>query len=164
MRSEFGERLYEARKSAGLTQAALAKSVGMSQPTYSDLEKNGQGSSYTSAIANKCGVVSLWLETGDGPKFAAAANITAPSPRLTATGSESKHPLANIDKAQEATNDVASIERLMADLATYLEQMDDYARDNAADVLRRLTTKPEEHARAAALFSTAFQSGKRKAA
>ena len=66
--------------------------------------------------------------------------------------------------ALPAINNEATIDRLMAGLADYLVQMDDYARDNAADVLQRLTRKPEEHARAAALFATAFQSGKRKAA
>lgn len=79
-------------------------------------------------------------------------------------GSASNQPPALVDTSPTAINNIASIEQLMAGLSDYLVQMDDYARDNAADVLRRLTAKPEEHARAAALFATAFQSGKRRAA
>lgn len=66
--------------------------------------------------------------------------------------------------ASPPTAQAATPEQLMKGLAVYLEQMDDYARRHAADVLRSLTEAPEEHARAAAMFSTAFQSGKRKSA
>ncbi len=66
MRSEFGNRLYQARKQAGLTQSQLAKAVGMSQGTYAELEKTGQGSSYTPAIAGVCNVSVEWLAYGQG--------------------------------------------------------------------------------------------------
>ena len=70
MRSEFGQRLYEARKSIpGLTQAKIAKAVGMSQSNYADLESFGQGSAFTPAIAAFCGVSVEWLAYGKGDKF-----------------------------------------------------------------------------------------------
>jgi len=57
-----------------------------------------------------------------------------------------------------------SIEQLLEGLAAYLAPMDDDARDDAGDVLKKLAHKPENHARAAAMLTTAFHSGKRKAA
>ncbi len=56
------------------------------------------------------------------------------------------------------------IETLMAGLSAYLAQMDHDARDDAGDVLRKLAAKPENHARAAAMFAAAFQQRRRKVA
>lgn len=70
MRSDFGNRLLQARKHAKLTQVELAKRVGMSQGTYAELEKNGNGSSYTPAIAEVCGVSTNWLAYNKGEMVA----------------------------------------------------------------------------------------------
>jgi hypothetical protein len=56
------------------------------------------------------------------------------------------------------------IETLMAGLSAYLMKMDHDARDDAGDVLRKLAAKPENHARAAAMFAAAFQQRRRKVA
>lgn len=65
-RSEFGWRLYEARKRAGLTQVELAKRAGFgSQGSIAELEKLGQGSSHTPMLATALGVTPEWLATGD---------------------------------------------------------------------------------------------------
>lgn len=77
MRSEFGQRLFEARKHAKLTQTQLALAVGMSQGTYGELERIGQGSSYTPAIAEKCGVDVNWLAYGNGQMVKNAGNLDA---------------------------------------------------------------------------------------
>lgn len=66
MRSEFCQRLFEARKSATLTQSQLSKDVGMTQGNYAELERAGQGSSFTPAIADRCGVSVNWLAYGKG--------------------------------------------------------------------------------------------------
>lgn len=66
MSTDFGNRLKSARKHAGLTQAQLAKKVGIGQSTLAELEKAGQGSSHAPAIANACRVSALWLATGSG--------------------------------------------------------------------------------------------------
>lgn len=104
MRSEFGQRLFEARTGAKLTQAKLAAAVGMKQPTYSELEKVGQGSAYTSAIANACGVNPLWLETGIGKK-----ELTSTSPSVYwSTNSD----LTQAQQAQEAINLISNVSEI----------------------------------------------------
>ncbi len=85
MRSEFGSRLYIARKYAKLTQSELAKRVGMSQPNLAELESKGQASGLTPAIAIVCGVSVQWLAYGIGgmtdtvPQGAPTVEITQPS-------------------------------------------------------------------------------------
>lgn len=71
MRTEFGQRLLEARKAAKLTQVQLAKAAGMSQANYAELEKSGQGSAFTPKIAYLCGVSVEWLAYGTGEMNAA---------------------------------------------------------------------------------------------
>lgn len=66
MRSEFGQRLLQARKHAQMTQVQAAKAVGMSQGTYAELEREGKGSSYTVSLAKQFGVNPEWLATGIG--------------------------------------------------------------------------------------------------
>lgn len=66
MNSEFGQRLKTARKAAKMTQADLAKKVGIGQSTVAELEKTGNGSSHTPAIADALGVAALWLANGEG--------------------------------------------------------------------------------------------------
>jgi len=109
MRSEFGQRLRTARTRAGMTQSKIAELVGMKQATYSELEKIGQGSAFTPAIADKFGVAVNWLAYGAGEMLPATAtvNITAPSPTLVATVSASKQPISSAVPAQVATNSVA---------------------------------------------------------
>lgn len=60
----FGKRLQKARKDAGFTQQSVAKKIGMSQGTLAELERDGQGSSYTPALAALYGVDPLYLATG----------------------------------------------------------------------------------------------------
>ena len=67
MSTEFGARLKQARKHAGLTQMELAKLVGVSQGTISELEKIGYGSAYAYQIAINCDVFPRWLTEGAGP-------------------------------------------------------------------------------------------------
>lgn len=69
-RSEFGARLYEARKEAGLTQEQVASALGISQGTLSQAEKEGEGSVHVAALASMLRVNPLWLATGEGPKKA----------------------------------------------------------------------------------------------
>lgn len=95
-------------------------------------------------IETSTGYNAQWIISGKGPQKINSPPDAAPDQRQSAPGP-------------------ANIEQLMAGLAEYLMEMDDYARGNAADVLRRLAANPKEHARAANLFATAFQSGKRKA-
>lgn len=65
-RSEYGSRLKQARKHAGLTQKQLAARAGMSQGNLSELETVAQSSGMTLQLAAACGVNAHWLATGDG--------------------------------------------------------------------------------------------------
>lgn len=66
-RSEFGARLFKARKFAKLTQAQLSKKAGgPGQSTIAELELSGMGSSHTAQLANACGVRPEWLSDGSG--------------------------------------------------------------------------------------------------
>lgn len=70
MTTDFGKRLKEARKHAGLTQQQLAKRVGISQSTIAELERTGSGSSHVSTMAVTMRVSAIWLEKGVGDMLA----------------------------------------------------------------------------------------------
>ena len=70
MATEYGLRLREARKEAGLTQEALSKKTGIPQSTISTAEREGSGSGDTPLYADACGVSALWLANGVGEKYA----------------------------------------------------------------------------------------------
>ncbi|OOS05974.1 Phage repressor protein C, contains Cro/C1-type HTH and peptisase s24 domains [Moraxella cuniculi DSM 21768] len=73
---ELKDRLKQARKQAGLTQADTAKRIGMAQGTYSALER---GESKSTAkivqIAELFGVNPQWLATGEGEQLTARARV-----------------------------------------------------------------------------------------
>ena len=72
-RTDFAERLVTARKRAGLSQAQLAKLVGVAQGTISEAETVALGSSKTPAMADALGVSAVWLSSGTGEMFAGVA-------------------------------------------------------------------------------------------
>lgn len=78
-RTEYGLRLFTARKHAELTQTALAKAVGMSQSAYQEAETTGLKSTYTAQLAAACGVSPQWLATGEGSMLGSTSE-----PRLEA--------------------------------------------------------------------------------
>lgn len=64
---KYGERLKAARSSAGLSQAALADLVKISQANISKLEVgDATGSEFTVQFARACNVDAEWLATGEG--------------------------------------------------------------------------------------------------
>ncbi|WP_444893424.1 helix-turn-helix domain-containing protein [Microbulbifer sp. TRSA001] len=65
--TDLKDRLKEARKAAGKTQKQVAEAVGITQPSYSELE-NGRsyGTRYIAQIALHLGVNPVWLATGKG--------------------------------------------------------------------------------------------------
>lgn len=65
-RSEFGARLYQARKHAQLSQVKVAQLVGMSQSAYAQAEREGNGSTFVTRLAEALGVHADWLATGRG--------------------------------------------------------------------------------------------------
>jgi transcriptional regulator with XRE-family HTH domain len=89
-RTPFGQRLYDARKKAKLTQVKLAKAAGMAQGTLAELEWDGQGSSYTPMLAAACGVSAEWLagaaESSADPDWPFGSAITRAEWRLLPDG------------------------------------------------------------------------------
>lgn len=77
--STFGERLREARGDKGLSQAALARLVGVKQPTIAELESQGKGSSKTPLLAKALGVNPIWLSEGKGSKQEPASSLVVHS-------------------------------------------------------------------------------------
>lgn len=78
-RTLFGERLVQSRKHAKFTQINAAKAVNMSQGTLAELEREGQGSSYTAQLAVLYEVNPSWLATGKGDMFKSPAHIIEPN-------------------------------------------------------------------------------------
>jgi len=65
--SHLGERLIQARKLRGTSQAELARRAGVSQPTISDLESGAQaGTRKAPELAHALKVDLSWLLTGRG--------------------------------------------------------------------------------------------------
>jgi len=79
-RSDYGQRLLDARKRKGLTQTQVAKLAGISQGTYGELEKKGLGSAYNATFAKIYGVDPSWLETGEGDMLQ-MTNVSPAQPR-----------------------------------------------------------------------------------
>ena len=66
-RSPFGNRLYQGRIAAKMTQEQAAKAVGMkSQSTLAEAEVSGKRSGYTTQLAELYKVSAAWLATGKG--------------------------------------------------------------------------------------------------
>lgn len=74
-RSDFGTRLLLARQQAGISQTALAQKAGMSQSAYAQAEREGNGSAFTTQIADACGVNAGWLATGQGEMLSNVRSI-----------------------------------------------------------------------------------------
>ncbi|CAB3705951.1 putative HTH-type transcriptional regulator [Achromobacter ruhlandii] len=66
--STLGDRIKEARLSLGMSQAQLARKIGVSQGAIGHLERGRtQASSLLLRLASALGVSPVWLESGDVP-------------------------------------------------------------------------------------------------
>lgn len=72
-RSAFGQRMFKARKAAGLSIEQVAKKVGVSVSTLSQAENEGQGSALVVQFADLYGVSPWWLAVGQEPMRLASA-------------------------------------------------------------------------------------------
>jgi len=85
--STLGDRIKEARLSLGMSQAQLARKIGVSQGAIGHLEQGRtQASSLLLRLASALGVSPVWLESGDVPfsqadDDALAAKVRLGSPR-----------------------------------------------------------------------------------
>lgn len=69
----IGERIREERETQGISRAELAAFAGLAKTTLSDLEAGAsKSSSALHKIAERLGVATRWLETGQGAKHRVA--------------------------------------------------------------------------------------------
>ncbi|KRW62357.1 LexA family transcriptional regulator [Pseudomonas sp. TTU2014-080ASC] len=86
----YAKRLKAARKHAKLTQGELAKKVGITQTSISDLEtEKSASSSFNASIAMHCGVSAIWLETGIGEM----TNLHSPPAQQAVNGNVEGEPV-----------------------------------------------------------------------
>jgi len=86
--STLKDRLIEARKEAGLSQAGLAKLAGCGQTTVASIENGrNQGSTALARIAEVLHVEALWLSEGRGEKRR-SKDTTQPDPANVAPAVE----------------------------------------------------------------------------
>lgn len=72
------DRLKSAMAEAGLKQVDIAKYIGVSPPTVSELVRGeSQSSTHLPKIARLLGVRALWLDTGQGPRYESADELSA---------------------------------------------------------------------------------------
>lgn len=137
-RTEYGARLFAARKHADMTQTALAKAAGMSQSAYQEAETTGLSSTYTAQLAEACGVSPQWLATGEGSMLAGAAESAPESARISGALDVLTKALIKADK-----NTRIALEPLLASMANEPED----AAKKSQLILRLLVTERDaQHA------------------
>lgn len=134
-RTEYGMRLFTARKHADLTQTTLAKDVGMSQSAYQEAETTGLKSTYTAQLAARCGVNPQWLATGEGSMLSGQPDKEASEYDLLADA------LKVLTKALQKSDKNARIalEPLLASMAKEPSE----APNKSRLILSLLVTKPD---------------------
>ncbi len=159
MATEYGTRLRQARKHAGLNQVQLAKKTGLAQSTISSAERLGSGSTDNAVYAKACGVSAHWLETGEGEMLptTATATIAAPSPTLQSYAQN--YPLAHIQQAQTAIKGVVSLDQGLDALIAHLGQVSPAKRAAVASVMTALIHDPDDAGMRAALAAMLTPSG-----
>jgi phage repressor protein C with HTH and peptisase S24 domain len=85
-RMELKDRLRQARKNAGLTQADLAERAGIKQASISEIERGlTRTSGYLVKLAQICGVDPVWLSDGSGSPESAFGTNVEQGPPITST-------------------------------------------------------------------------------
>lgn len=138
---EFRDRLKAARKHAKLTQKQLGEAVGMTQQSYQGLESGlTASSSYTTAIAVRCGVSPEWLALGTGEMV--------PAPPSQHAGFELEKILDAqrlLRRLHQITRDPADSEENIASLVVAYQVVDAESREphraDAVDLVQRLADK-----------------------
>jgi transcriptional regulator with XRE-family HTH domain len=83
-RTDFGKRVFRARKLAKMTQKQLAAAIGCGQTNIAAAENRSDGSTLTVAIASATGVSVEWLASGTGEMFSNGLE-SPPMPRIGLT-------------------------------------------------------------------------------
>ncbi len=141
MTTEYGSRLKQARKHAGLTQVALSKKTGVPQSTISTAEREGYGSGETPVYARACGVSAIWLGTGEG---AMTEQELTPVP------------------AQPMAQQQASFADAVRIIAAHLDAVDEATKRRAMGVLDDLATDTADFERIGRAAMAVIETGKRR--
>lgn len=107
----FADRMQTARKRIGLTQSEVAEHLGLTQPTVSTLEIDGERSAYLPAFARLYGVDVYWLYSGEGEM------LTGTGRRFSVEAEELARRLDRIDDP-DVKRRVYALSQLVADLGT----------------------------------------------
>ena len=83
MRSDFGQRMHDARKKAGLTQGEVAGTLGIGQSTIGVIETTANSSQHTPALAKLYGVDPYYLATGKTGNLASPAKTRELTTKLS---------------------------------------------------------------------------------
>lgn len=141
-RTPFGDRLYRARKYAGLSQEALAKAVDIAQSTLAEHEKTGISSGKTVQIAAICKVNSHWLATGEGEMELADTSIAGSAQTFTTASATLSTAVPSIAGGRLAMDLTAA----MQVIAYAAKSVDATARGYALDLIKLVVSNPEAHA------------------
>ena len=152
VRTNFGERLFKARKHAGLTQVELAKLAGIAQSTMTEAETTANGSTKVMQLAKATGVNPDWLATGKGEMLDRRYRLEDQT--TTVAVAQSSSPSYG---GLSATR--LSVTQLVLQLGEVLEQQDALTRVAIAPLLQRLASNPEERARISQMIGNAMGSG-----
>jgi transcriptional regulator with XRE-family HTH domain len=119
----LGSRLRWARQKTQLTQAAAAKSVGLSQPTLSDLENdNTKGTTSLLELAALYSVDVAWLKTGRGHAVSdSGENVKSPNTGIQSTLSMQS---AREERARLLTDSLLDVSSEMRGLIDKLVEAD----------------------------------------
>jgi transcriptional regulator with XRE-family HTH domain len=107
----FAERMQIARKRIGLTQSEVAERLGLTQPTVSGLEIDGERSAYLPAFARLYGVDVYWLYSGEGDMLKGTGR------RFSVEAEDLARLLDSIEDP-EVKRRVYALSQLVADLGT----------------------------------------------
>lgn len=107
-RTEFGQRVWAARKHAGLSQEELGRRVGLTQSGIVHLETAGDSSNKTAQIARECGVRVMWLAKGEEP-------MLGPEDGTQAAELIASEAVASYAASPNSANDYRTIAHTMAD-------------------------------------------------
>lgn len=136
MATEYGTRLRQSRRNAGLTQVELSEKTGIAQSTISTAERQGAKSSDTAIYAQACGVNAYWLATGKDSADQRSIDY------------EENQPLARVERAQAATNLVAESTKLcplssaIATIAALMESLPADDKTTVESLITNMLRKP----------------------
>ena len=136
----------------------LARAIGTPKSHISAMAagRRGVGDDIAGKIERHYGKPEGWFDL----------TITTPNVKwsLEPENIKQNQPLALTDKAQVATNNVATLAQITKGLSAYFEAMDASTRKMAMGLIEQLADDPQDHERIAAMIELSIHSKRQKAA